>query len=87
MKLYELIVRELRCKYVVYLSHNGCLSVYDRVFDSFYDIDNEEEVKIHKTNYRKYMDYKVVYFYADIENGVPYTKIVITEPETKEFSF
>lgn len=94
MKLGDLIHKELRSRYIVYISNDDTITNYERLFDGFYDVTNEDEVKEWKHNYRKYFDYEVVYFYAEATNNSEYptyknayTKIVITKPVVEELPF
>ena len=94
MKLGELLHRELRSRYVVYICNEESITNYERLFDGFFDPTSDEEVMEWKRNFQKYFDYEVVYFFADLTNNpeyLPYnsvyTKIVITKPEDEELPF
>lgn len=89
MKLRELLGSEIMCRYEVYLQDLNSLTLGKKLFDSFYDVDNEEERQLHFDLYETYCDYNVKYFYAkarkDSDLNIPefidaYTKIVIDKP-------
>lgn len=83
MKLHELLTKELRSRYRVYLTgKEQSLTEYEEVFSGFFDPDDDEEVIDWKQSYNKYFDYEVIYFYATISStNEPFIKVVIKESE------
>lgn len=90
MKLRELLGSEIMCRYDVYLQDPKVLTVSNKLFDSFWDVDDEEQKQLHFEMFEKYCDYDVVYFFAkarrDSDEDIPeyidaYTKVIIAKPE------
>ena len=90
MTLKELLSKELRCQYEVWLEHNDTLEEDKLLFDSFFNVDDVEECTKWRDNYHTYGDYEVVYFYARSTQEVirapfnAYVKIIIKKPVNVE---
>lgn len=94
MKLAEFISKELRCAYEVYLQNEDTLEADEKLFDSFFDAEKEDEVMKWKDNYHTYYDYEVVYFYARSTHETQYApfnaiiKVIVKKPvNTEELPF
>lgn len=94
MKLREFLAKELLCRYVVYLEDPVELTNDVKLFDSFWDVDDEEQKQLHYDMYETYCDYEVKFFYVkertESDTNIPsyinaYIKIIIGKPvdETK----
>ena len=90
MKLREFLAKELLCRYVVYLEDPTELTMDTKLFDSFWDVDDEEQKQLHYDMYDVYCDYDVVCFYVkektDSDTNIPsyinaYIKIIIAKPK------
>lgn len=90
MKLREFLAKELLCRYVVYLEDPMALTMDSKLFDSFWDVDDEEQKQLHYDMYETYCDYEVKFFYVkertESDTNIPsyinaYIKIIIAKPE------
>lgn len=89
MKLREFLAKELLCRYVVYLEDPTALTMDSKLFDSFWDVDDEEQKQLHYDMFETYGDYEVKYFYVkertESDTNIPsyinaYIKIIIGKP-------
>ena len=96
MTLKEFLSKELLCRYVVYLDDPMLLTskTETKLFDSFWDVDDEEQKQSYFDMYETYGDYEVKFFYVkektESDTNIPsyinaYIKIIIGKPvdETK----
>lgn len=89
MKLREFLAKELLCRYVVYLEDPMTLTNDVKLFDSFWDVDDEEQKQLHYDMFETYSDYEVKFFYVkertESDTNIPtyinaYIKIIIGKP-------
>lgn len=89
MKLREFLAKELLCRYVVYLEDPMVLTNNTKLFDSFWDVDDEKQKQLHYDMFETYSDYEVKFFYvkerSESDTNIPsyinaYIKIIIGKP-------
>lgn len=92
MKFNELISKDMCGEIDVYLASRDNLDTKIKLFDTFFDLDDEEKWVEYKSNLRKYWDYDVYWFKPQHymrESGVivVYLRIIIEEPRKEELPF
>lgn len=91
MTLREFLSKELLCRYIVYLDDPMLLTskTETKLFDSFWDVDDEEQSQLHSDMCETYKNYEVKYFYVkertDLDTNIPsyikaYIKVIIAKP-------